>query len=225
MNRAASFPEISAFSYVTNTFTDRVYSTSNFTFTGVSIGTADANRIIVLVVGGYSNAASGALGTLSSVTVGGNTATQIITQAIGTLTTASIYAIAVPTGTTADIVVAHGGATTCGVGVYRMISNTLRINAKDAKSTFTSGNTPNALSVNLSTSANSPVVAVAYGQNDGTVTWTNVTEDFDVDTRSTENLSGASLYPSNNTGTLTVTATKSIASASNFALCAASWGN
>jgi hypothetical protein len=218
--RSAGYRNITALNYVTNSSIDRSLSTASFTFSNISIGAADSNRIVVFGVGVF--AANTSLGSLGSITVNGNAATQIaVSSGLTNTSRTYIYAAAVPTGTTANFVVSHSVATTCGIAIYRMISRSLQLTpfatgvgaAEDATSPVTAS---------VNTSFNGAVVSIIYGINNGTTTWTGLTEDFEVDTRSGEVLSGASVYPSTGS-TLNISATKSTASGTVIQLAAASW--
>lgn len=93
---------------------------SEYTFSGASIGTAASDRRVhVLVMGEGGNPA-----TLTSATVGGIAATINVQRSSGDLTTAIITA-AVPTGTTADIVLTFfASKNSANIGVYRSVGLT-----------------------------------------------------------------------------------------------------
>jgi hypothetical protein len=82
-------------------------STTTWTASGIGIGTADANRIVVVIV--YLNGAG--TKTVSSVTIGGNAMTQLAWTQGDTETRCAVgvYYRAVSTGTTADVVVTTSG--------------------------------------------------------------------------------------------------------------------
>lgn len=206
----ASKANISSLSYVASTSIDRTDSSSDFTFSNVSIGSANSNRIVIIGVAACRGAGSVIpLGSISSVTVGGNSATQLASIFnVGNNAALYIYAIALSTGTTANIVVSHGLATTCGIATYSMISKSLTLTPNSTGSaqrtqTFGSGT----ISTTVSRVVDSAIVGFVYGINNGATTFTGLTENFDFDTRSTENFAGAFLYPSTSSNNLTVTAT------------------
>ena len=91
---------------------------SPYTFSSQGIGTAAANRTVVVVGVAHINA-----GTISGVTIGGNAATEIV-YSVGGEGTASeeigIWAYDLTTGTTADIVVTTGAANRCQIGVWAL---------------------------------------------------------------------------------------------------------
>jgi hypothetical protein len=92
---------------------------SSYTFTGAAIGTAAADRIVLAVV--YFRTTADAA--ISGVTIGGNAATQVV--GLANLTAGAggyvgIWALAVASGTTADIVVTtSANALRCIVDVYK----------------------------------------------------------------------------------------------------------
>lgn len=103
------------FAYVTQAFSSTAGST--FTFSSTSIGAANADRIIMVAV--LANGAS--TRTISSVTLGGNAMTNVVTRD-STSNAASIRKLAVPSGTTANIVVNLSGShDRCLIAVYRFV--------------------------------------------------------------------------------------------------------
>ena len=105
------------------TFTYRTHDTdisnsSSYTFSSQSIGAADSNREVVVAL---MMRASGTV-TVSSVTIGGVSATQDATASnlvSSNTTLVAFYRAAVPTGTTADVVVnLSAGAVRCFIGVW-----------------------------------------------------------------------------------------------------------
>lgn len=87
---------------------------TTYTFAAQPIGDAAADRRVHVGVGG-----SQSIRTISSVTIGGVTATQNIQHSGDQASTAAIYTANVPTGTTADVVVVwSGGQQRCGIGIW-----------------------------------------------------------------------------------------------------------
>lgn len=90
---------------------------STRTFSGVSFGAEDANRVLVIEVA--SRVTTATTGTLTSVTAGGVTLTLAAAQTNGTSTVA-VYFGTVPTGTTGNVVLTYsGGQTRWAIKVYR----------------------------------------------------------------------------------------------------------
>lgn len=149
---------------------------STYTFPNVGIGTASSDRFIICAVIAPSSAATPSL---TSVTIGGNPATQLCTikDAVA-LSNFALYGLAVPTGTTATIVVnLSASPNRCGVmtwAAYNLISTTPIATA-----------TSNATTLNTSIAVQAGGILVgASGQNGGTApdwSWTNLTERVDVD--------------------------------------------
>lgn len=96
-----------------------VVAGTSFTFTSQGIGTADATRVVAVGIAHGINAL-----TVTSVTIGGNAATQATGAAVNSGAGAStdIWYLAVPSGTTADIVVnISASQTRCAIDVYRVV--------------------------------------------------------------------------------------------------------
>jgi hypothetical protein len=154
------------------TFTDHATDTANlttYTFSARAIGTAASDRRVHVLVHG------GGVGdtTLSSVTVGGVSAT-INVQASSGQHTSAIATAAVPTGTTGDVVVTFsGGKARCGIGVYASTG----LSSETAVDTDSS--TADPATATLTSVAGGFVLALAAGDNSSSLTWTNVTEDYD----------------------------------------------
>lgn len=92
------------------------YDSAFATFTAQPIGAADSSRRVLVAVTLFDTS-----GTFpQSVTVGGVAATKLVSEAV-----TSIWSAAVPTGTTADVVVSSfNGATTidsCAIKVFRLV--------------------------------------------------------------------------------------------------------
>jgi hypothetical protein len=124
-------------SYVTRAGSSPANTTSD-TYTNVSIGTAGSTRIVILTVTGDNNA--GGIGGVTSVTCGGNAMTAQIN-----LTTsrapASIWTLAVPTGTTATFVINHVSGT-YAAEVYVMYNTTNSGTATSTAAAYTAGTYP-----------------------------------------------------------------------------------
>lgn len=195
-----------------------------YTYTAQPIGTAASDRIVL--VAPFIRCLT--TQTINSVTIAGNTATSIINvnnTTGGNSNNAAIFALAVPTGTTATIVVTATGACLRGsIGVWSMIGKSI-VTATDTKSVSTgsSGNP----SVSLNTGSNGAMIAMTSdgGGSSTGVTWTGVIENYDqiVGGVGGNNNSGASLN-SNSGSPLSITATFS-ASSVDPALVSASWSN
>lgn len=204
-NRAASYVNITNVSYTAQNSIDRADSATAFTFNSINIGSENPNRVIVIGVCGFRSGAT--LGTAASVTVAGNSATQVISRNASNDSAVSLtlWAIALPTGTTATIVVSHGSATTCGITVYNVISKNKQITPTYTSSLAYNNNAPATISTSIQTTTNSGVVAQVFQINGIDPTWTGVTKTNSLDIRSQEWMSGAISYR-HYSGTLNITA-------------------
>lgn len=163
-----------AYTADTYSFTSPTTNTS-WTFSGVSIGTATANRLVIVGVSYVNTAANTA-----TVTIGGITATEVSGCAVRSAAggsvefQGSVFAAVVPTGSTATIVVNTGTATGCWIGVwaaYDLVSTT----AVAGSHHWATGTSTVVLDLNVSPGG----VACAMGITPNAVTWTGLTEDYD----------------------------------------------
>lgn len=145
---------------------------TSYNFTGTDIGTASADRYIVVCV--YARRSGAAVN--SSCTVAGQAMTKVVGGTIST--TDNLCAIwisdaPVTSGTTAAIVVGFNATMLrCSIGVYTITGGTpvLADTASDS-----GGADPN---VSIDVPVGGVVVATAGNANNVTTTWTGVTEDF-----------------------------------------------
>lgn len=154
---------------------------TTYTFAGQNIGAASATRYVIAAVSLVSSASR----TISSVTIGGVAATvipngQVTSQSFFYRT--ALYIAAVPTGTTASIVVTASGAcdgcALSGVWAIYDINSPTAVDS-DGDTTLTSPfGVPS-----VNTSADGILVAAGmYFRNSGTAAfgWTNATERSDL---------------------------------------------
>lgn len=202
------------------TFTTSGSSHSGGNYNGMSIGAADSSRKIIAVVGWGSASDQ----TISSMTIGGVSATVVVNADTATSSGGLAIAIAdVPTGTTADVAITFSGTVArSGVSLYRVINLTSStIHASTTDTAATSGEVTGSLNV----PANGFCIAGAVTVDGTAWTWSaGPTENYDVDIGSVSNGFSSALgeYVSAQTP-LTVTAT--CGTGSRSALVAASWGN
>lgn len=173
--------------------------------TSVSFGDANSDRRIIIALGGYSDTSSFPI---SSVTIGGVSATKLSTEASadGTNEWYSIWGASVPTGSSGTINVTQGSSTTFQYtfSAYRLIVPGLTPDATDVSSNNSGGVT----SCSCTAAAADSIVIWSGGnanQSQGSPTFTNITgsEDNEVDVRSSEwcnQISGTS----NGSGTCTI---------------------
>jgi hypothetical protein len=152
---------------------------TEYTFAGVSLGTASADRLIVVGIAARSVSST----TISSVTIGGVTAT-VATSGSGAGSKAAIAYATVPTGATGDIVVTFSGAhVRCGIGVWRITGA-----STTPTDTFTSVTVVRSGTVTIA--AGGAALAVCY-QNTSATDWTGATEEWDTPSELNASYSGA----------------------------------
>lgn len=173
-NNAALGSTVVTFSlaYV-STATDTV-SRTTYTFSGQSIGTADANRIVI--VGLVGRTATATLD-ISSVTIAGVAATlvkkQITTSGTPTAMAVALYKAAVPTGTTGDVVVTFNEASLrAAIAVWKLVTAT-------AAETATAASSADPADVSLTIPSGGGVVVFVAGSASTSYTPTGYTENVD----------------------------------------------
>jgi hypothetical protein len=155
-------------------FIDAVENSANqtaYTFSGVSIGDADAGREVIVGVAGISSGGDKAVSTL---TIGGVSASLVFAGTnTGSGHGSEFWRANVPTGTTGDIVVTWGGAMACtGVGIYRMVGG-------DTTVENTAENGSNPMVTTISVSAGGAIIGCGFYTSNATYAWTNLTEKYD----------------------------------------------
>jgi hypothetical protein len=210
----------SEISYITNA-SDSV-DRSVYTFSGQSIGPASNDRVVIVTIGSRVNAST----TLSGVTIGGVTATEIAyaqnVHAGGTEHCA-IYAAKITSGTTAEIVVTFTGPSLrCAIGVFAKTGST-GVSSFDTDTDIT--DTSGEFGVSVDVPDNGTVLCAAFCGASGSTSWTfsGVTEDFDIQPEIAANAlaSGHDNYVTGQTVNLTATATSTPL---DGAVAIATWG-
>lgn len=185
---------------------------SNYTFSGLSFGTAAANR---LIVAGIHNTEyiSGPADQPSSVTIGGVSATNVVIN-VDNEACASIWQALVPSGTTGSVVVNFPATQqNCGVGIWSIVTN------RQAAQFSSSSDNGASIAATIPTSGYGVVVCtVDPDAATTTVTPTNYTEDYENDLADHATFEGGHLTAS---ATITATAPNK---ASGESLVYASWG-
>lgn len=160
-----------SFLQATNLTTDL----TTYTFSSENLGAAAGDRHIIVAI---ESRASSAGRTLSSVTIGGESATIAVqgTNSGGATSCVAALAIAaVPTGTSGDVVVTFsGGMLRCAIQVYRVTSLT-SATATDTDKYEADAGDP---SVNLDVPAGGFAIGCGTGSSAGS-TWTGLTENHD----------------------------------------------
>jgi len=145
---------------------------TTYTFSSQNLGDVAADRLIIV---GISSRKAGGSTTISSVTIGGVTATVI--QNTNTVTNTDVGAIAyavVPSGTTGDIVIVFGaGMVRCAIQVYRAI-NLESTTPYDSDTSLAADPT-----VNLDVPAGGFAIGTGITAANSNAAWTGLTEDHD----------------------------------------------
>lgn len=190
---------------------------TSYTFSSLSFGTAQSNRYIIVAAGVGDGDADDRQ--ISGITIGGVAGTEVIhafNEFIASSTSsAAIYIASVPTGTTGDIVVATSGSGTagnCTVVVYRATG--INPSAID-----TASSTSDPASLNVDVVANGIIVACFNNYDNGTVSWTGPTEDYDANAENGA-FSSASLAVTTTQSGFAVSADFSAGPAAKAAVCA-----
>lgn len=202
------------------TVTGTMSGGATVTLTSAAIGAAAANRCVVLAVS-FRTTSGGS--NLASATIGGTPTTLLAVGAAGgNGASIGFFALVVPTGTTANIVInLTGGGTgaTGGVGVYNIFNQTASCPAIfDSKTTITSGGT-----MNVNVPAGGVAIATSGDDNGQSLSWsgTGLTTNYNQTVGGAHALSGASgAYASAQTP-LAVIGTSSGGGSPNFLV--ASW--
>lgn len=163
----------------TATDVSQVFQTGSgtLTWTGVNIGTASSDRIVVVAVSGEGNA-----GTSISVTIGGVTATRAIgINLLRNMGGTEIWYLPITSGTTATIVVtADGGATfmsEAGIAVGKITgSATATVSAVNTADTWASA-VADPHSISAAVPANGVGIISAVIDRNVTATWSGATGD------------------------------------------------
>jgi len=147
------------------------------TYTNAAIGTADPSRIVVVLVGSEVTG-----GTINSCTLGGNAMTAIAAGTQGVVNARAFY-LAYPTGTTATVAVTFGANNTSTqnhIAVYSVIDGKYS-SGGGAQSTDMDATLPITTGA-ITIATGGGFIAVAAKATDTVrATWTNATEDLDVD--------------------------------------------
>ena len=164
----ASSGAVAAATFVSQT--DDLVNATNYTFTNHAIGAANATRkVVVMVMSG-----GGSTGTISGVTLAGNSMTEIVGGTLWVENDVGMYQYDLSSGTTATIVVSHsGGKGYCSVGVWAVTD--AEDSAHDTLS-VTGDTTPNGT---IDIPANGVLLcgcSASAGSNPTSVAWTGPTE-------------------------------------------------
>lgn len=190
---------------------------STYTFSSQNFGTASSDRYIII---GIAARKAGAATTISSVTIGGVSAT-IVAEYSNSDTNSNISALAianVPTGTTGDVVVVFGATMVrCVITAW----SATNLSSATPHDTLTNGSADPTGTIDVP--AGGFAVATALSNSVGTVTWTGLTEHSDITLETFVTVSDASDEFETAQTNMTVTANFST-SGSTPVMSVASWG-
>lgn len=162
-------------------------SSGDYTASAVSFGAADTNRRVLVSVNTFSTAAH----TITGMTIGGVTATEIVQKNFTGVTDLStaIFAASIPTGTSGDVVVSFdANVLDIAIDVFRMIKET----NFTANATSTSDGLGTTIAHDLNTTTDGCAITVAMSANaDLSTPATGFTEVRDSDLNSSEYASAA----------------------------------
>lgn len=193
--------------------TPAIENAATYTFAAHAIGTAAADRLVIVCP-----AANGGSGTISSVTCGGVAMNAVVTPIEQVNTVAGIYSLLVTTGTTADIVVTYASSRNrSAISVYTL--NNLESTTAYHTATGSAADTDTAVSINYQDGG--AVIGVAHVNGNRTATWTNLTENYDSVVESTSAHTSAS--KATTTGATGETITVTFSGANDHVLAVASW--
>ena len=181
-----------------------------FTESAVAIGTAAADRSVIVV-------ASGGPGTrtISGLTIGGNAAALVKRQE-NSLRTTEIWLYALTTGTTADIVTTWSGAQ-----LYNSVT-TFAAYGIGATHDTAGAVSPSPMSDTIDCPAGGIIIGGVCNSSNRTTIWAGITEDDDNADDNLHNSSASDAFAAVQTG-LTISATLSDTAATS-PMAVASWG-
>jgi len=178
--------------------TSQAFTTAatSFTITGAALGTASADRLVVVIVGNTNST------NISGCTLGG-VAMTLVTTPTGNNKNYIFYLLST-SGTTANVVASTGGSTTRAViGVYTILLGTTSSTPSDFSTTnIASGAT--SVSRTVTVPAGGVYIVGAISSASSVINWTsNVTENYELSSGTSAGGAGAN---GSTTGSVTVTA-------------------
>jgi hypothetical protein len=191
-------------------------NTFTYTFAGTAIGTASADRLVV-VTAAINQLASGSY-FINAISIGGTAATIAVRSASST--NCAIAYLLVPSGTTADIVVSLAGGGTpgrCQISVFNVTGWNTQAPTSVGSTEPTTGTT---ISATASSAVGDAAISVCFTYAEISHSWSSpMIEAFDA---VTEDSSASSAYANGITSSpLTATVTKSASSQSTMTV--ATW--
>lgn len=185
-------PSISYIGFQSFTNDSASYSTINF-----SIGDANSNRLVVVCVHGVASLSR----TINSVSIGGSVATEVVKQDSVSMPT-GIYRRLVTSGTTSNASVSFA-ATMNRAGISAYVFNFLN-NQVPSSTDFDTGTS----SSGTLTTTPGGICLFAGSRLNTTLSWSNLTPDYNTTVESSSTFSGGAFITSNTSQTDTITGTQ-----------------
>lgn len=191
---------------------------SSFSIAGLSFGAEDTDRWLYVVIGITSNNQR----TISSVTVGGTAASEVVFVEVEVSfkwVMLAIYKVAKPTGTSGTVAVSISGITGiqngCGVGIYRLVATSLS-ETTDTDTTTGAG----ALSASGNVVAGDYVIAgIVSDAGASSMAWSgDLAEDYDEDENDSIHSGASAEFLTNRSISATATPTGATGSALAMAI-------
>ena len=153
---------------------------TTITYTAAPIGTAAANRVVIVTTGARDVTGSTS-GYVTSVSIGGITATKQVESPATPVGLVSIWSAVVPTGTTANVVVGYSGSST-GVAfsvhtIHGGASATAKLTASASDDTASTS-----ISTTMNVSVDDIVIMTCASDSTGSfLTFVGVTKKYEAD--------------------------------------------
>ena len=187
---------------------------SSHTISGATLGTAAADRQIVVCYGGGNICETGVI---SSITVGGADLTKIVSQNGSPQTgyRSEIWAAVIATGTSGDIVITQ----TCNS--YWTSGHWYHMTGAAVGAAYTAGNSSIPMNASINCDAGGVIIGQGQCNNGYPMAWTNITERSDIDNSCCGDASSSMDTFEAAQSSLSITCTPT--GSGNRALCLAAW--
>jgi hypothetical protein len=203
--------------YIASTFNGS--NVSSYSFTGVNVGSTIAGgntRYILVAIHGCVQSTAG---NVSSVTIGGVSATRAARQSATAVDPTEIWYIQDNTLTSADVVVNFSSTQIhCAISTWQLVNPT----SITPSSTGANVATATDVAVNITVAAGGVCMALASPNfNSGALSWTNATEQYEIQVDSSPTNCGGAY--TNSAGTYNITGTQ-VETGNVLTVLAAAWG-
>jgi len=184
---------ITEFGYVTST--SDLTDGTDFSFSSVSFGAADATREIIVVASFYDDTDT-ASPSATGCTIGGETAVRDKSQGdflFGRLKV-EVWRATVPTGTSGTITIdsISQSVTWCAISVYRAVGGISEVYDSGSSDGVNGKVDSDTMQLRLNTLSKSAVIGMSAQVTGSTTTWLGLTEDVDLNITGSHYLSTAS---------------------------------